>query len=170
MLAKVFARAVEASFHRSDAGGKNLGDFGMTPALLHQRQQSAVLRTELRERMPQSVELLGIDRAGGLGDIFMLVAERQENAPKLLAPELIDAGVAREPEQPGLELRRRFEPVQRADHFDEHLLRQVFDVIAATGHGVNEPGDSMLVTDHELSLGALFAFLSSADEVHQRGR
>ncbi len=142
----------------------------MTAALLDEGEQGAVLRPQLRQRVPQRIELLGIDRARRLGNVFVFVPKWQKDAPELLPPELIDAGVTREPEEPRLELRRRLESVERADHFYEYLLRQVFDVIAPAGHGVNESGDPMLVTDDELSLGAFIALLSSADQIHQRGR
>ena len=37
MLAKMLARAVEASFHRGDTRGKNFGNLGMAAAFLDQR-------------------------------------------------------------------------------------------------------------------------------------
>jgi hypothetical protein len=170
MLAKVFARAVEASFHCRDAGGKNFRDLRMTATLLDQCEERAILRAELRERVAQGVEFLGVDRAGRLGNVFVLFAEGEENPPQLLAAQLIDARVARETEKPRLELRGRLQTIQRANHLDEHLLRQVFDVIAASGHGVNEAGNAMLVTDDELALGGFIALLSPPNEVGQRSR
>jgi len=170
MLAKMFARAVEASFHCGDTGLESFGDFGVAAAFLHEGEERAVLRAELRERMAEGVELLGVDGTGRLGDVFVFVAKREKNAAEFLAAELVDAGVAREAEEPRLELRRRLQAVERADHFDEDLLREILDVIAASGHGVNEACDAVLVGDNELPLGVFFALLSPADKVGQCGR
>ena len=167
MLAKVFARAVEASFHRGDTGSENFGDFGVAASFLDEREQRAVLRTELRERVTQGIQFLRIDRAGWFWNVFVLLAERQENPPQLLAAQLIDAGVAREPEQPRLELRRRLQAIERTHHLDEDLLREVLDVVTSAGHGVNESGDPMLVADNELPLGRFVALLGTTHEVGQ---
>jgi hypothetical protein len=170
MFAKVFARPVKASLHCGDAGRKDFGDFGMAAALLDQREQGAILRPELAERMAEGIELLGVNRAGRFRDILMFLSEGQKDPTQLLAPQLIDAGVPREPEQPRLELRRGLQPVERPDHLDEDLLGQVLHVIAAAGHGVNEACDPVLVADNELPLGSFVALLGSANEVSQRGR
>jgi hypothetical protein len=170
VFAKVFARAVEASFHCGNAGIEGLGNFGVTAAFLHEGEERAVLRAELGERVAEGIELLGVDGAGGLGNIFVLVAEREEDPAQLLAAQLVDAGVAGEAEEPGLKLRRRLQTIQRADHLDEDLLGQILDVIAASGHGVNETGDTVLISDNELALGVFVALLSPADEVGQCGR
>jgi hypothetical protein len=170
MLAKVFPRTVEASFHRGDAGVESFGNFGMAPAFLNQREQRAILRPQLRERMTQGVELFGIHRTRRLRDILMLFAEWQKNPAKFLPTQLIDARIAREPEQPRLELRRRLQPIECPDHLDEHLLRQIFDVITSAGHGINEASDPMLVADNELPLGGFVALLGSPHEVGQRSR
>jgi len=170
MLAKVFARTVKASFHRGDTGGENLGNFCVAAPFLHQCKQRTILRAQLSQGVAESVQLLGIHRAGRLGNIFVLLAKRQENPAQLLAAQLIDAGVAREPKQPRLELRRRLQTIQRSDHFDEHLLRQVFDIIASSRHGVNKSRDPMLVGDNELPLGVFLALLSPPHKVGQRSR
>ena len=170
MLPEMFARTVKASFHRGDTGFESLGNLGMAPAFLDQRQQGANLRPQLRERVAERIELLGINRAGRLRNVFMFLPERQKNPPQLLPAKLIDAGVAREPEKPGLELRRSLQPIDGANHLDEHLLRQVLHVIASTGHGVNEASDSVLVTDDELALGSLVALLSPPHQIGQRSR
>ena len=98
MLAKVFARAVEASFHRGHTRIENLGNFSVTPTFLDQREQRTILRSQLRERVPERIELLRIDCAGRLGDVLVLLAKRQEDSTQLLAPQLIDARVAGQPE------------------------------------------------------------------------
>ena len=67
-------------------------------------------------------------------------------------------------------MRRSLQPIERTDHFDEDLLRQILDVIAAISHGKNETGHAMLVGDNELPLGVLVALLSPADKLGQRGR
>ncbi len=161
---------MEAGFDRRDTGGKSFGNFGMAPALLHEREQGAVLRAQLGQGVPQRIELLGIDGARGLGDVLVLRAKRQEDPAEFLAPQLIDARVAREPEEPGFELRRSLQTIQRANHLDEHLLGQVLDIIAASRHGVNKTRHPMLIADNELPLGGLVALLGPADQVGQRSR
>ena len=163
MLAKVFTRTVEASFHRGDTRIENLGDFRMAAAFLHEGEERAVLRPQLRQRMPERVQLLRIDRAGRLGDVLVLLAKGQEDPAQLLPAQLVDAGVAREAEEPGLELRGGLEPVDRPDHLDENLLGEILHVVAASGHGVDETGHPVLVTDNKLPLSALVALLSSPD-------
>lgn len=166
----MLTRAMKASFHRCDTGGKYFRYFGMAAAFLHEGQQRPVLRTQLRERVPEGIEFFRIYCAGRFGDIFVLIPKRQENAPQLLPAELIDARVARQPEKPRFELRRGLQAIQGPDHLDEHLLRQVFDVIAASGHGVNKSRDPVLVSDNELPLGVFIALLGSPHEVGQRSR
>jgi len=170
MLAKVFTRTVKASFHCGDTSGKYVSNLGMAAAFLHQRQQGAVLGPELGQRVAEGVELLGVHRAGRFGDVFVFLAEGLENAPQLLAAELVDAGIAGEPEEPRFELRGSLEPVDRPDHFDEDLLREVLHVIAPIRHGVNKSSHPVLVADNELALGCFFALLSPTNEVGQRSR
>ena len=170
MLAKVFARAVEASFHRGNTGIKSFGNFRMTTPFLDECKQRAVLRPQLSERMPQRIELFGIHCSRRLGNVLMLLPKRQENPPQLLPAQLIDAGVAREPEQPRLELRGRLQPIERADHLDENLLREILDVVTSSGHGVNKAGDPMLIADNELPLGDFVALLGPPHKVGQRIR
>ncbi len=170
VLAKMLAGAVEASFHRGDAGFESFGDFGVAAALLDEGEQGPVLGPELGQGMAQRIEFLGVDRAGRFGNVFVLLAERQENAAEFLAPQLVDARVARETEKPRFELRRRLEPVERPDHLDEDLLAEVLDVIAAAGHGEDEPGHPVLVRHDELPLGRLVAPLGAADQFDKIGR
>jgi hypothetical protein len=170
MLAKVFARAVKASFHCGDTGGKYVSNLGMAAALLDQRQQGAVLRAELGQRVAESVEFLGVHGTRRFRNVFVFLAERLENAPQLLAAELVDAGIAREAEKPRFELRGSLEPVDRPDHFDEDLLREVLDIIAPIRHGVNKSSHPVLVADNELALGCFLALLSPTNEVGQRSR
>ena len=170
MFAKVFARAMKASLHCGNAGIEGLGNFGVAAAFLHEGEERAVLRAELGERVAEGIEFLGVDGARRLGDVFVLVAEREKNAAEFLAAKLVDAGIAREAEEPRLKLRRRLQTVERADHLDEDLLGQILDVIAASSHGVNEAGDPVLVGDNELPLGIFVALLSPADKVGQCGR
>lgn len=170
MFAQVFARTMQAGFHGRNTGGQNFGDLGMAAAFLDEGEQRTILGAQLGERMAQGVEFLGAHGAGGLGDVFVFLPERDKDPPEFLAPQLIDAGVAREPEQPRLELRRRLQTIEGADHLDEHLLGEILHVVAASGHGVNEAGDPMLIADNELMLGGFVAPLSQADKVSQRIR
>ena len=170
MFAKVFTGAMKASLHRGYGGIESFGDFGVTAALLHKGKERAILRAKLAEGMAERVEFLGVHRPGGFGDIFVLFAEGQKNAPEFLAPELVDAGIAREAEQPRFKLRRGLQPVDGTHHFDKDLLGQILDVITPVGHRENETCDAMLIGDDELPLGGFFALLSPANEVGQRGR
>lgn len=170
MLAKMLTRTVKASFHRCDTRIENFSDFRMTAALLDQSQQRTILGAELRERVPKGIQLLRVDRARGLRDVFVLFAKGEKDAPQLLPAELVDAGIARQAEQPGLKLRRRLQTIDRSDHLDKHLLGQVFDIIAPAGHSIDEASHAVLVTDNELPLGGFVAPLSSAHQVGQCGR
>lgn len=170
MLAQVFPGPVEASLHRGDTGFERLGDFRMTTPFLHQSKQRAILGPQLGQRMPQGVEFLRIDRSWRFGYVFMLLAEREKNPAQLLPPQLVDARVAREPEKPGLELRRGLQAIEGTDHLDEHLLRQVLHIIAPARHGVNEARDPMLIADNELPLGDFITLLGPPNEVGQRSR
>src|SRR5256885_395372 len=131
MLAKMFARAVEASFHRGDTGVESLGNLGVAATFLHEGQERAILRTELAQRMAQGIELLGVDRARRLGNVFVLFAEGEKNPPQFLPTQLIDARVARESEKPRLELRRRLQTIECSNHLDEHLLGEVLHIITS---------------------------------------
>src|SRR3954466_5714022 len=93
MLAEMFARTVKASLLCSNASGKSFGDLGMTTPFLNQSEQCPVLRAELRERVPQRIEFLGVDGTRRLGNVFVLFPERQKNSPQFLPTQLIDAGV-----------------------------------------------------------------------------
>ena len=170
MLTKVFAGAVQAGFHGGNARIECLGDLGVTPAFLHEREEGAVLRTKLRERVAEGIEFLGVDRAGRLGDVFVLVSEQQKNEAEFLATELVDARVAGETKQPGFKLRGSLQTIQCPDHLDKDLLGQVLDVIAAIRHGVNKASDAVLVGHDEFALSPLVALLGAADEVGELGR
>ena len=170
MFAKVFTGTMKASLHCGDAGLKRLGDFRMAAAFLDQGQQRTVLGTELGQGMAKRIEFLRVHRAGRLRDVLVLFAERQENPAQLLAAELVDARVAREAEEPRLELRRSLQAFEGPHHLDEDLLGQILHIIAASGHGVDEASDPVLVTDNELPLGGFVALLSPANKVGQRGR
>lgn len=72
----------------------------MTTAFLDESQERPVLRSQLSQGVPESIELLRVNRAGWLRNVFVLFAEREKNPPEFLATELIDAGIAREPKEP----------------------------------------------------------------------
>jgi hypothetical protein len=170
MLAKVFTCAVEASFHRGNTGIESLGNLGVAAAFLDERKEGAILRPQLRQSVTQGIEFLGIHRPRRFGNVFVLLPEGQKNSAQLLPPQLIDAGVPRQTKQPRFKLRRRLQAIDGANHFDEHLLRQVLDVITSAGHGVNETGNPMLVADNELPLGDLVALLGPPNKIGQRIR
>ena len=170
VFAKMFPRTVEASFHRGDAGVESFRYFGMAAAFLNQCEKSSILRPQLSQRVPQRVQLLRINRTGRLRNILMLFAEGQENPAQLLPTQLIDAGVTREAEQPRFELGGSLKTIDGSNHLDEHLLRQVFDVITSSGHSINEAGHTVLVTDNELTLSGFVALLSLPHKIGQRSR
>ena len=170
MLAKMLARPMEASFHRCDACIENLGDFSMAVTFLDERKQRPILRSQLSQRVAERIEFLGIHGTGRLGNVFMLLAEGEKYPPQLLPPQLIDARISRQAKEPGFELRGCLQAIECTNHLDEHLLRQIFDVIAPAGHGVNEAGNPMLVADNKLPLGGFVALLGSPHEVGQRSR
>lgn len=142
----------------------------MAATLLDQGKQRPILGPELGQGVTQGIEFFGTDGAGRLGDVFVFLPERQKYPPEFLAAQLIDAGVAGQPEKPRFELRRRLQAIQGPDHLDEDLLREILDVITPAGHGVNEACNPMLIADNELMLGGFVALLSPADQVGQRIR
>jgi hypothetical protein len=170
MFAKVFTGPMKASLHRGDGGIERESDLRMAAPFLHEGEQGAILRAKLSQGVPQRIQLLGVDGAGRLGNIFVFLTKREEDAPQFLPPQLVDARIARQPEKPRLKLGRGLQTVDRPDHFDKDLLGQIFDVIASVGHGVNETRDPVLVGDDDLPLSVLIAFLSPANKVGQRGR
>lgn len=170
VFAKVLTGPMKASLHRSHGGIEREGDLGMAAPFLDECEQGAVLRAKLGQCMPKRIQFLRVHGTGRLGNVFVLLAKREEDATQFLPAELVDARIARQPEKPRLELRRCLQAVDRPDHFDENLLGQVFDVIAPVGHGVNKARDPVLVGDDELALGVLVAFLRPANKVGQRGR
>lgn len=161
---------MEAGLHGGDAGAERARDLGVAAAFLHQREEDAVLRAKLGESVAESIELLGIDGAGGLGHIFVLGREGEKNAAEFLPAEVVDAGVAREAEEPRLELLRRLKPRQGADHFDKHELREILDRITPPDDRINKTGHAVLVGDDEVALGLGVFALGAADEVDQWGR
>jgi hypothetical protein len=63
---------------------------------LDKGEQSAVLWAKLIKGVTQGIELLRANRARGFGNVFVLGRERRKYPAKLLATEVINAGVARE--------------------------------------------------------------------------
>lgn len=156
---------MQSRLHRHDTGAGRFGHFDLTAAFLSEREQGAIFGWELLQCMFQRVEFLGIDRSRRLGNILVLFAEGRKYPPQFLAPEMIDTGISRHPEQPRLELRRIVQSPNRSDHFDEHLLREVFHRIAPAGNRKNEARNSALIVHHQRMLRRFLPTLGSS---HQR--
>jgi hypothetical protein len=167
---EVFASAMKTGLHGGDAGAKGFGDLGVTAAFLHEGKENAVLRTKLGKSVTESIEFLGIDGSAGLRHVFVLGRERQKDAAEFLAPQVVDAGVAREAEEPRLKLLRRMQTRERPDHLDKDELREVLHRIAAPDNRINETGHAVLVGDDKVALALGIAALGAADEVDQLGR
>ena len=170
MFSKVFSGTVEAGLHGRHAGAQGDCDLRMAAPFLHEGEQGPVLRPELGERMTQSVELFGADRAFRFRDVFVFRRKRRKDASQFLAAEVIDAGIPREPEKPRLELGRRLKPRQRADHLDEDKLSDVLDGITAADDRINKPGNTVLVSHDELALGIGLAALRASNKIDRRSR
>jgi hypothetical protein len=170
ILSELLAGAVQAGLYRGDGDGKGIGDLGMAATLLDQGEEGAILGPKLGEGMAEGIELLGVDRARRFGDIFVLRGKGHEDAPQLLPPEVVDAGVARQPEEPRLELGRGLEAVEGANHLDKYLLRNIFHRIAPVGDGIDKACNAVLIIDDKLALCRFVAFLGSADKFDQVGR
>jgi hypothetical protein len=170
MFSKVFSGTVEAGLHGRHARAQSDCDLRMTAPFLHEGEQSSVLRPKLGERMAQSVEFFGPDRALGFRDVLVFRRKRREDASKFLAAEVIDAGVSREPEKPGLKLGRRLEPRQREDHLDKDKLSNVLDGITAADDRIDKPGNPVLVSHDKLALGVGLAALGASNEIDRRSR
>ncbi len=150
---------MQSCFNRHHAGAGGFGHLQLAAPFLRQRKQCAIFWRQLLQRVLQCIEFLGTHRTRRLRDIFVLLAKRRENPAQLLPPQVIDAGVARQPKQPGLELRRLVQTPQRPNHFDENQLGKILDRIAPPGNRINKPRDASLVTDNERPLGGFFALL-----------
>ena len=137
-------------------------------AFLRQREQGPVGRTQARQRVTQRVELLRVHRAGRFRNVRVLRREGRENPPQPLAPQVIDAGVAREPEEPGLELRRIVQSIQTPHHLDEDCLRQILDRIAPAHNRVDKTRHPPLIVQNQRALGRFLALLRPANQVRQR--
>jgi hypothetical protein len=170
VLAKLFSGPVQTGFHRGHAGIQRLGDFGMAAAFLNQGQEGAIVGPQLVQGVAEGVELLGIDGAGRLGHILVFRGKGKEDPPQLLAAEMVDAGVAGQPEQPGLELSGSLQPLQGPDHLDKNELGQILDRIAATRNGINKARDPVLVANDEIVLRPFLSPLGAADKFDQFGR
>lgn len=57
--------------------------------------------------------------------------------------------------------------VDRPRHFDEHLLRKIFNVVTARSHSIDEASDAMLVVDNKLTQRDFVAPLRPTDQVRQ---
>ena len=164
MLAKLFAGAVEAGFEGDDADAGGVGHLLLAAAFLGEGDEGAVFGFEFGQGVAEGVELLGIDGRGGLGDFEMFfLFEGGKEALPALAAEVVDAGVAGHAEEPGFELGGLVETGERAYHFYEDNLGEIFDGVATTGDGVDEAGDAILIGDDEGALRVLAALLRQPD-------
>jgi hypothetical protein len=170
VFSEVFSCPVQSRFYGGDTGTKRDGDFRMTPAFLHESEEGAVLRAKLVERVAEGVEFLGADGPGRFRDIFVLRAERCKNPTQFLAAEMVDAGVARQAEEPRLELRRGLKAVERPDHFDENELGDILDGVAPSHDGIDKPSHAVLISNDELPLSGRLTALRAADKFDRKGR
>ena len=168
MLAELFAGAVEAGFEGDNADAGGVGHFLLAAAFLGKGDEGAIGGFEFGEGVAEGVEFLAIHGRRGFGDfeVFFLF-ERGKKALPALAADVIDAGVAGHTEEPGFELGGLIETWERADHFDENNLGEIFDGITAAGDRVDETGDAILIGDDECALRVLAALLRLTDEVRQ---
>ena len=161
---------MQSCLHGHYAGARRFCHFDLTAPFLSERQQSAVLRRKLLQRMLQCIELFGVHRTCRFGDVFVLGRKRSEDPPEFLPPQVIDAGIARQSEKPGFELRRIVQPPDRPKHLDEYQLRQVLDRIAPPHDGIHKPRNAALIADYQRALRNFVALLSLANEIAQGGR
>ena len=89
---------------------------------------------------------------------------------KLLAAQVVDAGIACEAEEPGLELLGRLETGEGPRHLDKDGLGEILDRVAPAGDGVGEAGDAVLVGHNEVAHRGFVAALRPAYSVAQRVR
>ena len=81
----------------------------MASALLDKGEERPVLGPDLGKGVAEGVELLAVDRTLGFGQVLVLGGEGSEYPSQLLATQVVDAGVAGEPKEPGFELLGRLE-------------------------------------------------------------
>lgn len=161
---------MQSRFYGGNTGTQGDGDFRMTAAFLHEGEKGAVLRAKLVERVAECVEFLGADGTGRFRDVFVLRGERREDPTQFLTAEVVDAGVAREAEEPRLELRRRLEAVERPDHFDENELGDILNGVTSSDDGIDKPSHTVLISHDELPLSGGLTALRAADEFDREGR
>ncbi len=160
---------MQPCLHGHDTGAGRLGHLDLAPAFLREREQRAILRRQLLERVTERIEFLAVHGAGRFRHVLVLGPKCGKDPTQLLAPQVVDAGVASQPKQPGLELGHILQPAQRPDHLDEDLLRQILHDIAATCDRVDKPRNPPLVTDNKPLLGGFFAPLGPSNKVGERG-
>jgi hypothetical protein len=170
-LTELFASAVETGFEGDYADTGGVGHFLLAPPFLRKGDEGAVFGFEFGEGVPEGVELLAVHRRRRLGDFEMLfLFERGKKTLPALTAEMIDAGIARHPEEPGFELGGLIETWERAYHFNEDNLGKIFDGITATGDRIDKTRDAMLISDDERALRVFAALLRLPDQVRQRRR
>jgi hypothetical protein len=171
VLAELFAGAVEAGFEGDNADAGGVGHFLLAAAFLGKGDEGAIGGFQFGESMAKGVEFFTAHGRGGFGnfEVFLRIERGKESLPALAA-EVIDAGVTSHAKQPRLKLGGLVETWKRADHFDENGLGEIFDGITASGDGIDETGDAILIGDNQGALRVLAALLRLTDYVRQRRR
>ena len=161
---------MQSCLYRHHGRARCFCHFDLAAAFLSKGEQGAIFRGKLLQRMSQCIQLFRVHRPCRFGDILVLRRKRRENPTEFLPPQVIDAGVARQSEEPCFELRGIVQPTDRSKHLDEDQLRQVLDRVPAPDDRIHKPRNAALIAEDQRTLRNFVAPLSLADEIAQGGR
>jgi hypothetical protein len=165
-LGERHARAHEQRLHRRHGGLHRLGDLLVAERVDLAQQQSGALR--LRERLDVLEQLA--DRLAALHVLdgrLAVVGEvhvHRVHADRLLAAQVVQRAVARDPVQPRAHVDRPVVGEQRIERRGEDLLQHVLGVLLGGEHVAAEGKQARLVARDERLVGRLVALPGQSDE------
>src|SRR5438128_1568614 len=188
-LAQPLQCVAHAALHRVLVHSDHLGDLPERHSrLFAEDEHLALLRRQAEKRLLQEgpdpgarsralwVDLAtrhGVDHRGLAVGPFRIEAIR---APETIPPRLVDAEIARDRVQPGLEARAPFPGRRALDDSQERLLRQILGPLAVAQHtqeereqrgtvpaqeGLEGPRVALLVSGQQLLVGAFLCHLNA---------
>ena len=162
---------MKPGFEGDDAYACDFSHFNLAAAFLGKGYEGAILGFEFGECVLKCVKLFAVHACGFVGDFknTLLGFKGRGKTLPALAPDVVDASVAREAKEPCFKLCRLIKTWKGPDHLDKNDLGEVLDGVAAVEDAVNEPGNAMLVREYKSALGIFVALLCLADGFRKRG-
>ena len=159
-------RAHEQRLHRRDGGLHRLGDLVVAERVDLAQQQRRALRLGQRldvlEQLADRLAALDVlDR--GLAVVGEVHVHRVD-ADRLLAAQMVQRAVARDPVQPRAHVDRALVGEQRVERGREDLLQHVLGVLLGGEHVPAEGEQARLVAGDERLIGGLVALAGQRDE------